>query len=357
MAQLAFTAAQGIQEGNQPLAAQPVGQHRGLLPAGRAHSAQLLVLRCNGSEQQIPEQGRQPLEDGRRFPPLVKQLPHHLQEVEGLIFGQGRAQLQQALFRDGTHEVPHRFRRNGRRQQAELIQQTLGVPQSPLGQLGNETNGLRGDVDGFLARNPAQMLHHVGQRNAAEIEALAAGHDGGQHPLGIGGGQHEHHLGRRLFQGFEQGVEGRRRQHVAFVHHVHLPAGLHRRKTGPFDQFADVVHAGVGRRIDFNDVQGISCRDGGAELAGAAGFRRWLRRGKAVEGASEDTGTGRFAGSPRAGEQVGRSNALLLQGIGEGAGNGRLTHQLVEPLRTVAMVDRLVAHGLLQQLSRQAVSW
>ena len=47
-------------------------------------------------------------------------------------------------------------------------------------------------------------------RQQVELEVLGAAADGGQHLLGVGGGQHEHHVLGRLLERLEQGV-GRRR--------------------------------------------------------------------------------------------------------------------------------------------------
>ena len=129
------------------------------------------------------------------------------------------------------------------------------------------------DLDAFFAGNPAEVTLQGPHRNAPEIKALATAQDCGQHPLGIGGGQHKHHMGWWFLQGFKEGVEGCGGEHVAFVHHIHLPAGLHRRKAGAFDQVADVVYAGVGGGVDFDHIQGSPGTDRAAQFTLAAGFR------------------------------------------------------------------------------------
>ena len=141
-----------------------------------------------------------------------------------------------------------------------------------MGQLGHQVQRLWGDLDGFLLGNPAQVLFQGLQRDAAEIKALAAAQDRGEHPLGIGGGQHKHHPRWWLLEGFEQGVEGRGGEHVAFIHHIDLPARLHRCKARALNQIADVVDTGVGGGIDLDDIQGTTGCDRGAELAVPAGF-------------------------------------------------------------------------------------
>jgi hypothetical protein len=52
---------------------------------------------------------------------------------------------------------------------------------------------------------------------------------------------------RRLLQRLQEGVEGRRRQHVDFVDDVDLVAGAGRRIAHAVIDLADVVDAGMGR--------------------------------------------------------------------------------------------------------------
>lgn len=136
---------------------------------------------------------------------------------------------------------------------------------------------------------------------------------------------------------------------MAFVHHVHLPAGLHRRETGAFDQFADVVHPRVGGGIDLDHIQGIAGGDGGAELTATAGFGGGAVAGHTVERAGQDAGTGGFARASGAAEKIGRSDAAGLQGIGEGGRDRFLADELRESLGTVFVVEGLVdlGHGAI----------
>ena len=117
------------------------------------------------------------------------------------------------------------------------------------------------DGDGFLLSDPGEVLFQRIKRNPSKIEALAAAKDGWEDSLRIGGCEHEHHLWGWFFQRLEQGVEGCRGEHVAFIHHVHLPAGLNRCKARPFDQFPDVVDASVGRGINFDHIEGCARSD------------------------------------------------------------------------------------------------
>ena len=234
-------------------------------------------------QHQIPQQASQPLQHGRGFAAPLQQGADRLDQSQGLAGRQRFGQLQQLLFGHRPQQFPHRLGLHRRWQQAELIQQAFGVAQAALGPLSHHVQGFGGDADLFLLRDPAQVPLQGIQGDAAEIEALAAAEDGGQHPLGVGGGQHEHHPRRRLLQRFEQGVERRGGEHVALIHHIHLPAGLHRRKARALDQLADVVHAGVGGGVDLDHIEGVAVGDRGAELTGAAGLRRRAIGANAVE--------------------------------------------------------------------------
>ncbi len=58
------------------------------------------------------------------------------------------------------------------------------------------------------------------------VEALAARQDGDRDLAHLGGGEDELHMLGRLFQRFEQAVEGGLRQHVHFVDDVDLVAAI-----------------------------------------------------------------------------------------------------------------------------------
>ena len=139
------------------------------------------------------------------------------------------------MFWYRSQQIPNGVCFNRWRQQAELIQQAFRIAQSTLGSLGHDVDGFGLDGDGFLFGDPSQMLFQRIEGNPSKIEPLAAAKDGREHPLWIGGGKHEHHLWGWFFQRLEQGVEGCRGKHVAFIHHIHLPAGLNRCKARPLD--------------------------------------------------------------------------------------------------------------------------
>ena len=70
---------------------------------------------------------------------------------------------------------------------------------------------------------------------------------------------------------------------MALIHHVHLPARLHRGKPGAFDQIANVVDTGVGGGIDLDDIECGASRNRGAELTSPAWLGRWAVVAEAIE--------------------------------------------------------------------------
>ena len=129
---------------------------------------------------------------------------------------------------------------------------------------------------------------------------------------------------------------------MALIHHVHLPAGLNRCKSRPFDQLTDVVDAGIGGGINFDHIEGCARSDRAAQVASPAGFRRWPITVLTVQGARQNSRTGRFARTSRAAEQVSRRDPVAGQRLAEGGGNGFLANKLIKALRTVFVMQRLV---------------
>ena len=311
MAQLLFAALQLALPLQQLGRAQLLGELGQLGTELGRKAGQFQPVRGHRRQHQVPQQAGQALQHRRRFPAPVEQFAagfHHPQRLEA---GQGRGQGQQLLFGHRPHQFPHghRFDRCG--QQAQLVEQALGIAQAPLGPLGHHMQGFGSNADLLFGGDVAQVAFEGVEGDAAEIKPLAAAQDRRQHPLGIGGGEHENHPRWRLLQGFEQGVEGGRREHVALVDHVHLPARLHRRKAGALDQFADVVDPGVRGGIDLDDVEGVAGGDAGAEGANAAGVWGGAVAADAVERAGQDAGAGGFARAPGPTEQVGRRDPVL----------------------------------------------
>ena len=321
-------------------------QLRQLGPELGGKAAQLQASGGGRSHCEVAQQRGQPLKHRPRVAAPLQQLPtgfHHGQRFSG---GEGRRQGKQLLLRHRPEQLPDGAGLHRSGQETELVQQAFGIAQAALGPLGYHMQGFGRDADRFEPGNLAQVGFDRLQGNAAEIEALATGQDRGQHPLGIGGGQHEHHPRWRFLQGLEQRIEGGGREHVALVDHVDLPAGLHRCEARAFDQLPDVVDAGVGGRIDLDHIEGIARRDRAAQFTDTAGFGGGAVGGDAVERAGQDPRAGGLAGAARAAEQIGGRDAPLPQGVAERGHDRLLPHQLVEALGAVFVMERLIGAGL-----------
>ncbi len=182
--------------------------------------------------------------------------------------------------------------------------------------------------DAFRLRDRAQVVDDRGGADAAQVEALAARHDGRGDLLRLGRGEDELHVRRRLLEGLEQGVEGRDGEHVHFVDDVDLERAARGGVADVVAQVADLVHAVVGRAVDLQHVHAGAGRDLAAGVAGIAGGGGGPL--PAVERLGEDPRYGRLADAPRADEQVGVRDPPALDGVAERAGHVVLPHHVAE---------------------------
>ena len=166
--------------------------------------------------------------------------------------------------------------------------------------------------------------------DAGEVVPLAAGADGGRHLLDLGGGQNKDDVGGGLFQRLEQGVEGRRREHMHLVDDVHLVAAGAGGVGGLVPQVADVVDAVVGGGVHLDHVEDAAVVDAAADRAAAAGVA--VCGVQAVDRLGEDLGAGGLAGAPHPGEQVGVAHPAGGHLIFQGRHDGPLAHHILKPL-------------------------
>ena len=186
----------------------------------------------------------------------------------------------------------------------------------------------------------ATRLDHVTDLRdgrAPEIEAMAAVHDGRQHLLRLGGGEHEDRPRRRLLEGLQKRVPGLGGEHVGLVQDVDLVAARDRGVGHLLPQIANVVDRVVGGGVHLDHVQRGRARDRDARVAHPA--RRDRRSLLAVQAGGEDLGRTRLPGPPRADEQVGMMDLATLHGVGERAHDLLLTDDVGEGARAVAAIE------------------
>ena len=226
----------------------------------------------------------------------------------------------------------------------ELIEGGLGVAHAAIGAAGDGVEGIRADLYGFEFRDPGEVLDDEGGGDAAEVEALAAGEDGGQDFFRFGGGEHEFGVGGRFFERFQEGVEGLLGQHVDFVNDIDLEPGSGRSVADGVAELADFLDAAIAGAVDFDDIEGTALGDLAA--AGVVVLEIDFGTIGAIQALGEDAGDGGFAGAAGTAEEVSVGDSVLADGVGQGLGDVILADDVAEPLGSVFAGDDLVRHGV-----------
>jgi hypothetical protein len=94
-----------------------------------------------------------------------------------------------------------------------------------------------------------------------------------QHLVGLGRGEDEPQVGRRLLDELEQGVEALRGDHVGLVDDVDLVAVAHRGEERLLPQVTRVVDTTVGGGVDLDDVDRAGAAPGEVAAAVALAAR------------------------------------------------------------------------------------
>ncbi len=128
------------------------------------------------------------------------------------------------------------------------------------------------------------------------------------------------------------------------VDDVDLVAALGRREQHPADDLlAHVVDTGARRGVELVDVRVAPLGDLDALLAGAVGLRPWARL--AEERLGQDPRGGGLAGAARSGEQVRVRDRAVGDRVSQRALDVLLPDDVVEGLRPVLAIQRLVRHA------------
>ena len=133
----------------------------------------------------------------------------------------------------------------------------------------------------------------------------------------FGGSEDEDCVGGRFFQGFEEGVEGAVGEHVYLIYDEDAVSSLLGRDAHLVYEGADVLYGIVGGSIELGDVERGIFVEGRAAWAFVAGFV-FFGELLAVEGFRQNACTGGFADAPRAAEEEGLRQMILLQGVLQG---------------------------------------
>ena len=210
-----------------------------------------------------------------------------------------------------------------------LVEQGEGVAHGAVGLLGYHMDALVVYLYSLSRCYGLDILGDIRDGDAVEVVGLAAGKYRGQNLVLLRGAEDEHCVGRRFLEGFEEGVEGLRGEHVDLVDDVHAVAPHLRRDLYLLQKGADVVHAIVGRGVELVDVVRAAFLERQAGFAFAAGLHILPRTGT-VDGFGEDAGGAGFTHSAGAAEKVCMCQLTPLDGVLEGAGDIVLTNEGLE---------------------------
>ncbi len=196
------------------------------------------------------------------------------------------------------------------------------------------------DRDAFLLAQLGQVLRQQPRGDQPEGVVVGARTDRRQHLVGLGGGEDEAQVRRRLLDQLEQGVEALRGHHVGLIDDVDLVLALHRREERLLAQVAGVVDAAVGGRVDLDHVDragAVAC-----QVAAAVALTARIRdRGLlAVESTREDPRGGGLATAAWAGEEVGVVDPVVGEGGSQRCRHVLLSDDVGERLGPVAPVQR-----------------
>src|SRR3989339_493075 len=122
-----------------------------------------------------------------------------------------------------------------------------------------------------------------------------------------------------------------------FIDNVHFVLEKRRRKRHGLAQFPDIVHAGIGRGVNFNYVQGLVAV---YMFASDAFFTTdGIVRFFAIYGLGQNAGNGSFSRAARSGEKISLSEAVVLDGIRQSPDDMRLPDDFIKIFRAIFSVE------------------
>ena len=271
------------------------------------------------------------------------QLARLVQHGSTVTVGKGGQQGEEIAPVDGSEHGAHAiFAHRAFAVGDRLVEQRQRVTHRPGCRPCQQRQRRRFELDAFGRQHVGQMAGYLLRRHVAQGELQAAAQHGDRHFLRVGGGKDELDVRRRLFQRFQHGVEGRLRQHVHFVDDVDLVAAGRGRVLGVFDDFADVVDAGIGSSVDFQQVDkapGVDLPAGGAfttRLGTDAAF--------AVQAFGQNAGDGGLAHPAGTGQEIGMVQALAGKRIRQRTHDVLLADQVGKAARPPFAGKDLIAH-------------
>lgn len=227
----------------------------------------------------------------------------------------------------------------------DLIEHRLGIAHRAVGSFGKGfgSSGLQGDPLVFC--DIEKMARNLFSGESAQIEALATAQDRGRHLLCLGRGKEELHMVGRFLKRLEQGVEGRRREHMNLIDQVDFVGTARRSVGGILTQGTDALDTVIARPIDLHDIETASLGDLDTGIADAARIVRGaVLVGLAVQRLGEDACRRGLPDAARPDKKISLGEAISRDRVLKRPGDVLLADDLLEFLRSVFSCKDAVAH-------------
>ena len=290
------------------------------------------------------QQGEQLRKHPEEVGALLREEPRLLQQRLAVVGGEVTYQGANPSLVDGAEHLAHRRLLQGAPAVGDgLVEQAQGIAHAAVGGPGQQAQRPLFETDLLGAEHLLQMRGDLLLGQPLEIELQAAGEHRHRQLLRIGGGEQELHVGWRLFQGLEEGVEAVVGEHVHLVHQIDLVAAPGGCVLDVLQQLAGVFHLGAGGGIHLDEIDETPLVDlaaGGALAARGRGDPLL-----AVERLGEDPGDGGLAHPPRAGEEKGVVQSIAVEGIDQGTQDVLLPDHLLEGARAPLSGQDLITHA------------
>lgn len=228
------------------------------------------------------------------------------------------------------------------READELFEGGFGIAQAALGLAGEKDEGLIGYGNFLGLGDFAEVGDDERIGDTAEVEALAAGEDGGGEFLDFGGGEDKFYVSGRFFEGFEEGVKGFVGEHVDFVDDIDFEFSAGGGVGNAVAEFFDAFDSAIGGAIDLENVEAATFFDLFADIV--VGIEIGFGALGAVEGFGEDAGGGGFTDAAGTDEKKGVGEAAFGDGVGERADDVILADEFGKGARAVFASEDEVTH-------------
>lgn len=226
----------------------------------------------------------------------------------------------------------------------ELVHDGHGVTHGPGPGPHDERQHAVLDGNALAPADVPEVLPKRPRRHEPERIVMGARPDGPDDLLGLGRGEDELEVLRRLLDDLQEGVEAGRGHHVRLVDDVDLVPAGRGPEEGLLAQLTGVVDTTVRSGVDLDHIDGTRpvAREVLAGLALPAG--RGRRTLLTVQTSGKNAGTGRLATATRPAEQVRMIDPVVPQRLLQRVGDMLLPDDLGERLGAVAAVQRKGRH-------------